>query len=186
MGLAGEKAVGGPDVFELQGGLAIRLRPLQRLAPVEPIHDGDGQQIHPAAAVGKLVGVGRQQVAVEREAQELVVEPDGVVADAGRLRTVQLSVDLPQAFDLAAAPAGLRPQAVDQEGRWRRDHVRAQADRRRESFEFVQIAIGADGGEFQHLIEGLVQARGLDVVKQVGPGHERLFATLGRLLSRGK
>jgi hypothetical protein len=95
-------------------------------------------------------------------------------------------VDLSQGLDLAAAPTGLRPEAVDEDGRWRRDHVRAQADRRRESVEFVEIAIGADGCEFQDLVERPVQARGLDVVKQVGLGHERLFATPGRLLSSRK
>jgi hypothetical protein len=103
MRLACEKAVGRSDILQFQRGLAVELGPIQDVPAVEPIHDGDGQQVHSTATVGELMRIGRKQVAVKGKPQKLVVEANRVVADARGPGPVHLGVDRTHGLVFAAA-----------------------------------------------------------------------------------
>ena len=119
--------------------------------------------------------IGREQVAVEGEAQEFVVEAEGVVADADGARLIHPLVDTGDGFELAEPRTeGRRSPAVGQHGLGGGDHVRSEPDVQDMALDFGEGHVRADGGELKDLIEARIEARGFDVVEQETVHAEKL------------
>ena len=159
-------AVGLCQGAQAVGGLPVRLRPLDALRA----QGGGGahhvDQVPPAVAVAPFAGVGVEQVAVQRVADELVVEAQVVVAGHASAGRREALVNLAQRLPFVHALGGaLRRDARDQAGFRPRHDVRRQlhiGDER--VIDGVQVAIRALAGELHDAVLRRRRAGGLQVV----------------------
>ena len=177
------QAVGGGQVFELEAGQAVFARgPLHAFGAQGVGAAGHVEQIPAAIAVLPFARVRVDKVAPEQMARDFVVKADAVVAHAHGARLGQRGVHAGGKFALrqAALRAKLRGDAGDQAAfRLGQRVCRRAAVQHERLARFVQIGIGADGGELRRPVAARIGPEGFVVVPEKRKRRRGLHAAAG-------
>ena len=172
------QAVGGAQVFELEGGAAVVVaRPFDALGAQGGRGAHHVQQIPAAAAVAPFPVIGRTQCAPHQVARHFVVEADGVVAHADGAAGTQLGQHRisKAVFGQPLGQALLRQDAGQQAGLGVRQVVGGRlAVQHHRLADLVQVEVGADAGKLRRPVKARVAPEGLVVVPE-----EACFAHVG-------